>query len=213
MSGRIRPYLKADTEALREICIRTGAGGEDARGVEAEPGLLPEIFLDPYLRHSPAHAFVVEDDAGPCGYAVGVPDSRAFAAWQEAQWWPRLRAAHRDPGPDRGRWQSSDWLRRWVHCPPEALPDALAGWPAHGHIDLLPRAQGAGLARPLMETLLDSLARAGAPGIHLGVAAGNARALRFYEKLGFVRVPDVGGPGAVFVARSLPTAGSADAGA
>ncbi|MCT8161926.1 GNAT family N-acetyltransferase [Pseudoruegeria sp. SHC-113] len=202
MASQIRVFQAGDAEALSDICIRTGAAGEDARAVEEAPELLPAIFLDPYLAFAPQFAFVLEDALGPCGYTVGVADTGAFEAWQAEHWWPSLRAGCVDPGADPAAWGRSDWLRNWVHRPPQA-PASLSRWPAHGHIDLLPRAQGKGVAAPLMLQLMQTLAQAGAGGIHLGVAAQNARALRFYGKLGFAPVPGLDNAEACFVARDL----------
>ncbi|MGK0618858.1 GNAT family N-acetyltransferase [Meiothermus cerbereus] len=61
-------------------------------------------------------------------------------------------------------------------------------YPAHLHIDLLPRAQGRGLGRRLMEVFLARLRELGVPGVHLGVGQRNAGALAFYQRMGFVRL-------------------------
>ena len=67
----------------------------------------------------------------------------------------------------------------------------LAEYPAHLHIDLLPRLQGRGVGRRLVDTLLDALRRRGVPGVHLGVDAANTRAIGFYEHVGFAPIgPD-----------------------
>ena len=66
----------------------------------------------------------------------------------------------------------------------------MAGYPAHLHIDLLPRAQGQGHGRRLMTAMFDRLTAAGASGVHLGVRRTNTRAIAFYEKLGFTPTPD-----------------------
>jgi hypothetical protein len=46
-----------------------------------------------------------------------------------------------------------------------------------------------------MAAQLDALARAGSPGVFLQMHAGNARARRFYEKLGFRELDGAGGAG------------------
>jgi ribosomal protein S18 acetylase RimI-like enzyme len=61
----IRPYRPADREGLANVCIRTGAGGEDATHDYADPTILPQIFAAPYAHLEPTFAFVVEDTAGP----------------------------------------------------------------------------------------------------------------------------------------------------
>ena len=67
----------------------------------------------------------------------------------------------------------------------------LPAYPAHLHIDLLPHVQGSGNGTRLMRTFFEAAAAAGAPGVHLVVAADNTRALGFYDHLGFKRLPVV----------------------
>jgi ribosomal protein S18 acetylase RimI-like enzyme len=52
-------------------------------------------------------------------------------------------------------------------------------------MDLLPRAQGRGYGRQVLERVLDVLRRRGSPGAHLGVSALNTRAFGFYQHVGF----------------------------
>ncbi|MES1169890.1 MAG: GNAT family N-acetyltransferase, partial [Leifsonia sp.] len=72
--------------------------------------------------------------------------------------------------------------------PERMLIPELADYPAHLHIDLLPEAQGQGLGRRLIETLLDELAAAGATGVHLDMDPANTGAGAFYARLGFTRL-------------------------
>jgi ribosomal protein S18 acetylase RimI-like enzyme len=60
----------------------------------------------------------------------------------------------------------------------------VADYPAHLHIDLLPRAQGAGYGRRLIEHLLDRLRAMSVRGVHLAVAATNEGAIGFYRHVG-----------------------------
>ena len=204
MEFTIRKSRPDDAGQIAEICVLTGAAGEDARGIEDDLSLLPAIFAEPYLEHSPQCAWVLEDRVGVCGYALGVADSRGFADWMETDWWPDLRLRHRDPGPARSAWRASDRWRRWVHHPPHGQLNRLGAWPAHGHIDLLARARGGGAARPLMLRMMASVYQSGAGGIHLGVATANQRALRFYHKLGFLTVAAASDEETTTVARALP---------
>ena len=54
----------------------------------------------------------------------------------------------------------------------------VARYPSHLHIDLLPRGQGQGHGRLLIESLLDLLRAGGSGGVHLGVSPTNLRAQR-----------------------------------
>ena len=55
----------------------------------------------------------------------------------------------------------------------------------HLHIDLLPRLQGRGVGRRLIERLTASLRAQGVIGLHLHVGAANIRAIGFYQRVGF----------------------------
>lgn len=194
----IREATHADAGALYRICRLTGDAGADATRSHTAPELLGEVYVGPYLNVLPAAALVALDDAGePIGYALGTPDSAAFADACQAQWWPQLRAryplqgfgaAHRDLTPHDLA------LLGHIHHPPVAAPDLVERFSAHLHIDLLPQAQGRGLGRALMEQLLARFHAAGATGVHLEVDPRNTSAVLFYEHLGFRRwdtEPDV----------------------
>jgi ribosomal protein S18 acetylase RimI-like enzyme len=59
-------------------------------------------------------------------------------------------------------------------------------WPAHLHINVLPEARGTGAADGLMERWLDNLRDQNIPGCYLQTLVENARAVRFFERMGFV---------------------------
>lgn len=189
----LRPATAADHAALCEICLRTGDSGADATGTDADGELLGLYFAVPYQVFAPDFAFVLDDGAGVCGYVLGAPDTAAFEADFRKDWLPGLKARVTDPGPDASYWRGLDWLRHLIHHSEEMAPSALADYPAHGHIDLLPRAQGKGLGGRMMRHEMACLAKAGAKGMHLGVSPRNPRAKAFYEALGFERLnhPDL----------------------
>jgi ribosomal protein S18 acetylase RimI-like enzyme len=65
-----------------------------------------------------------------------------------------------------------------------------ARWPAHLHINVARPARGTGAADGLMERWLDRLRQTGSPGCHLQTLVENVRAVRFFERMGFVRHGD-----------------------
>ena len=77
------------------------------------------------------------------------------------------------------------------------MPDFLNDYPSHLHIDLLPVAQKKGFGKKMMTTFLNRLKEKGSSGIHLGVGAGNANAIAFYENVGFEELRKE--PGAVIM--------------
>jgi ribosomal protein S18 acetylase RimI-like enzyme len=187
----IRDATCADAAAMYRICRLTGDAGADASHLYSDPDLLGQVYVGPYLIVPPATALVGLDDSGdPIGYAVGTPDSAAFAAACGSLWWPALRAAYPlgEVGAAHAALTPADLgLLAQIHHPQVAASDLVEPFSAHLHIDLLPQAQGRGLGRALMEQLLARLRVAGATGVHLGVDPRNTPAVRFYEHLGFTR--------------------------
>lgn len=181
----IRPATKGDHAALLMVCLKTGNAGQDATAIEDDPSLLGQIYAVPYQVKEPDLAFVVEDDKGVCGYVLGALDTRAFQSFLDQDWFPPLRATLRDPGPDETLWSGSDWARRQIHLTPQLPPVDLTRFPSHGHIDLLPRAQGKGVGWKAMDRLMTTLQQSGSPGMHLGLSPHNRGALAFYHRLGF----------------------------
>jgi ribosomal protein S18 acetylase RimI-like enzyme len=186
MRARIRPYRPGDERALYEICLRTGDSGEDATGLYRDPDLLGAVYVGPYVRLAPALAFVAEDDGVVAGYVLGAADTRAFELACEREWWPALRSRYAlgvypANSPD-------DRIARLIHVPTETSADVIERYPAHLHIDLLPRLQGRGFGRRLLETLFAAMRAGGVPAVHLGVGLANQRAIGFYERMGFTVV-------------------------
>jgi len=200
----LRQATTADHPALAAICLRTGDAGQDASAREDDPELLGLVYAIPYQRFEPGLAFVVDGPGGSAGYLFGARDTCAFNARLAAEWYPQLQRRAADPGPDSTRWHGSDWLRHLVHHPDFAVPEALAAYPSHGHIDLLPEARGKGIGRRAMEFLQRRLAAAGSSGLHLQVSPRNLDALRFYKAIGLEVLQGPGLPeSSVFVGRRI----------
>jgi ribosomal protein S18 acetylase RimI-like enzyme len=184
----IRDATPADAPQLYRICRLTGDAGRDATALHADPDLLGEVYVGPYLTVEPALAGVAIGTGGAAlGYVLGTPDTTAFLAACEERWWPALRDRHPLDAGGRHRTPADQSLIELIHAP--HVPDAalVASHPAHLHIDLLPEAQGQGLGRALIEWLLTGLADRGTRGVHLGVDPRNTSAVAFYERLGFTR--------------------------
>lgn len=198
----IRGYRPGDDDALAEVCLRTGAAGEDASGLFTDPDLLSQIYLRPYLALAPELASVVSrDDGPPEGYVLGALDTRAFEAAAEERWWPTVR--ERYPRDAFGSQTLDALLVHLIHDPTTESDELLAEYPSHLHIDLLPPLQGGGWGRRLLDRLFAQLVEGGSHGVHLGTARSNSRAIGFYEHLGFTRSDDNGH--SLTMVRRLPT--------
>lgn len=184
---RIRPAASRDLDRLYEICLRTADAGEDASRLHDDPSLPGHVWAAPYLHHAPEHAYVVVDGHDVAGgYVLGALDSRRWEQMLERSWWPGLRASY--PLRAEGRTPADQATVELLHDPPSAVEEIVTAYPSHLHIDLLPPFQGRGVGRRLIKTVVDSLADAGSPGVHLGVSVRNERAIGFYRAVGFVEL-------------------------
>src|SRR5688572_24803121 len=182
----IRPGTMADLNGAYYVCLKTGDHGKDGEPFyRDDPYALGRIFVGPYLAFEPELSLVLEDDRGICGYALGALDSHAFYARYENDWRPWLAAQFPAPGGDPQRWTPVQRVHHLYHHPDYFCPDPYDSYPSHLHIDLLPRAQGRGYGRRMIEQVLESMRRCGSAGAHLGVSALNSRARAFYTHLGF----------------------------
>jgi GNAT superfamily N-acetyltransferase len=185
----IRPVESGDLDALYDVCRRTGDAGEDATSRFADPRLLGEVYVGPYLVMPSGIGYTATEEGVPSGYVLAAVDTRRFEAECEAEWWPPLRERYPQPVGDDPSTDDAEVIAL-IHDP-ESPPDTVvARYPAHLHIDLLPVLQGRGVGRQMMGRLLDELRARGVPGVHLGVDARNKRAVGFYEHLGFDRIDD-----------------------
>lgn len=183
---RVRPFATCDLPGMYRVCLLTGDAGTDATPVYRDPDLLGHVYAGPYPVADPSLTWVVTDDDGVAGYVVGTANSQAFARWQEEAWWPALRERY-PRRPEVPGYRDHELLGT-VHDGGRYDPAVTDRYPAHLHIDLLPRAQGRGLGRTLIETLAGALRERGVPGLHLGVAEQNAGAIAFYDRVGFRQV-------------------------
>jgi ribosomal protein S18 acetylase RimI-like enzyme len=181
----LRQAIAADHPALSAVCLKTGDAGRDASSIEDDPALLGLVFALPYQVLEPDYAFVIESDRGVAGYLFGALDTYAFNERLAAEWYSKLRQRVADPGADNSQWHGSDWLRHHIHHADFKVPEALAPYASHGHIDLLPEARGKGVGRRAVTFLEQRLAAAGSRGVHMQVDPRNENALRFYEAIGF----------------------------
>jgi ribosomal protein S18 acetylase RimI-like enzyme len=200
----IRPYEPADRDDVYDVCLRTADSGGDATDIYRDPTLPGDLFAGPYVYLEPDFAFVLDDGERVSGYVIGTPDTTAFAHKLREKWLPLVGARHPlPPGPPAGREES---MIDFLHHPERMIIPALADYPAHLHIDMLPHMQRSGWGRKLIHTLLDAFRAAGVPRLHLGTTKANVAAIRFYERLGFHEIDVPNRDGLVYLGRSTEIA-------
>lgn len=185
----LRPFETRDLDTLYAIALVTGASGEDASALYRDGKLIGHIYAAPYALLSPETAFVAEDDDGVAGYIVGVLDTHAFDDRLEREWWPALRAQYADPsGTPPSGWDADQKRSFLIYHPKRTLDAVVDAFPSHIHMNLLPRLQGRGVGRGLLDRWLREARSLGADGVHLGANADNLRAIRFWQRHGFRRL-------------------------
>ncbi len=183
--AEIRPYRSEDLPALYEICLATGDAGADAGPLYADRQIIGHVYAGPYGVLEPESALVVEDEHGVGGYIIGTADTFAFEKQLETDWWPHLRARYSDPAEPRAGWSADQRMAHLMHHPARTPRKISEPYPAHLHIDILPRLQGMGVGRALIGAWRAKMAARGVGTAHLGVGPRNARAVRFYRAYGF----------------------------
>ncbi|HYI60662.1 MAG TPA: GNAT family N-acetyltransferase [Acidimicrobiales bacterium] len=185
--GRIRGYEPRDRPAVRRICFDTGYMGDPVAWQWSDPESFADLFASWYTDHEPGSASVVEIDGSVAGYLLGCRDSTRVATPGTLVARHLLRRGLlARPGTAPVLWRAvADLGRAAVHrdLPASGFHDRR--WPAHLHIDLLPRARGQGFGRQLIERWLDTLRADGVAGCHLGTWAENTGALAFFRSVGF----------------------------
>jgi ribosomal protein S18 acetylase RimI-like enzyme len=179
----LRSFAAGDTAACYEICLRTADNGGDATALHADPRIVGDVWVAPYLARHPECAVVLEDDEGVGGYIVGAPDTAAYDDWVDREWFVPLRDRYPRGSFPEGTADAA--CVNLIHAPPRMPPEIVAAYPAHLHIDMLPRLQGRGFGRAMMTAVFDRVRTAGATAIHLGCSPENTNAIAFYQRLGF----------------------------
>ena len=184
----IRQAKISDMDDLYDICIRTGNYGEDARNLYNNHEALGIYYVGPYVAFEQDLAFVLEDKIGICGYVLGTKDTKIFFKKMTEEWLPKYQTLFPMPEGDPEIWNMDQKIIALIHNPRVSIPDSLNNFPAHLHIDLLPRARKKGNGRRLIETLHEKLQILGIKGVFLDVGINNLNAQSFYEKIGYKKL-------------------------
>ncbi|WP_245866096.1 GNAT family N-acetyltransferase [Prauserella marina] len=185
----IRTYTEADRQRMRALFARAGEGSptESLWGhVESEAA----IYLHPYLDLEPDSVLLaVGDDGELTGYLTGCLDTARFPS--ESKRMERAikeyRLVFKRSTAKFFATAAFDGITGLVRRQPGAGELSDPRWPAHLHINVQPDARGTGAADGLMNTWLQKLRETGSAGCHLQTLCENTRAVRFFERMGFVK--------------------------
>jgi len=183
---KIRPFQPDDLDALYRISLATGLAGGDASHLYEDGKLMGHIYAAPYAVLEPQLALVVEDGEGVAGYIVGTTDTTAWEVKLEQAWWPALRKRYPLPAEtDAGRWTPDQRRAFTIHRPTPTPPAVAQLYPAHLHMNLLPRLHRQGIGTMLLERWT-ALARArGAKAMHVATNRANEGSVVLWRRMGF----------------------------
>jgi GNAT superfamily N-acetyltransferase len=198
----IRPARTDDLDACYAISLATGNAGAGAALLYRDPQMMGHIYSAPYIVLEPRLALVVEDDEGVSGFAVGVLDTTVWEERLEREWWLALRSRYDDPSETPPDSWSLDQRRAFMIHHPVPVPDEVKRcYPAHMHMNLLPRMQKRGVGSALCRRWLEVAAGLGARPVHVGVNPLNIGAHAFWTRQGFgeLSLPDAQSSRLVFL--------------
>jgi ribosomal protein S18 acetylase RimI-like enzyme len=189
----IRKYDRGNEPAIKEITYRTGFNGEDltGRGFFDDKRLFFLMHTCYYTTYEPQHCFVAVDAQTDTvvGFIAGTPDTSAQKEAFRRRMPPRimLRALFITS------WRYPTTYRTWSRMRRMGEKTAnqglevraLAGYPAHLHINVLPEHQRRGIGGRLIARFEEHMFNHGVRGLHLHTSNYNRRAIPFYRKTGF----------------------------
>lgn len=195
-----RSFRAADTDQLYAICLATGDGGEDAAPLYRDPRLIGHIYVGPYAALEPDLIVVAEDEDGVAGYVLGAAHTADWQDRLEREWWPALRQRYAAPDPANAANWTADQHRIAAFHHPAQVPEAVAAaYPAHVHLNMLPRARGRGIASDLLSQGLQRLRLRGAANVHIGANRANMRGVAFWTRSGFSEIDLPAGERAIWM--------------
>lgn len=182
----IRGFEARDLDACYAISLATGLAGRDASHLYRDPRMMGHIYIAPYALLEPGLTLVVEDDGGVAGFVAGTDDTGAWECRLEQDWWPSLREQYADPSSISSDVWTADQRRAFmIHHPAPTPAAVVARYPAHLHMNLLPRLQRRGIGSTLLQAWLDIARGRGARAFHIGVNRENRNAVQFWRAQAF----------------------------
>ncbi|XP_017565750.1 protein O-GlcNAcase isoform X1 [Pygocentrus nattereri] len=185
----IRPFQHKDKVELYRMVRQLH---QRARGAQDSAVVHPDFIGDRCLGASlalcPEYSFVLEDELGVCGCAVGILDVRSFAKRCQASWLPAMRDKYSvRPHGSNGHTATKEALQSFLE--EQDYPDSLLyHFPSQLRLEALPELVDCSVSRSLLTSLLTALKANGSQGVFCEVQPTDRLRLEFLTKLGFLEI-------------------------
>uniref|UniRef100_A0A8B9KEI8 Protein O-GlcNAcase n=1 Tax=Astyanax mexicanus TaxID=7994 RepID=A0A8B9KEI8_ASTMX len=190
----IRPYYPKDETAVYKICKEMYTEGcNDLPFSDQEPDLIGDRLVGGFLTLSPDYGFVLEDEDGICGYALGTVDVQPFVTKCKMSWIPFMQEKYNKPDLEKDLSEAEKMMLSF-HEEEEVLPESfLSNFPSLIKVDIQTKVTDPSVAKSMMGCLLSSLKANGSHGAFCEVRQIDKRMLDFYGKLGCFEVAKMEG--------------------
>ncbi|XP_075071988.1 protein O-GlcNAcase isoform X1 [Mixophyes fleayi] len=189
----IRPYYPKDEASVYKICREMYDDAMDDLPFESQPDLIGDKLVGGLLSHSLDYCFVLEDEDGICGYAVGTVDVTPYLTKCKHSWIPFMQEKYTKPKEDK-ELSAAEKIMLSFHEEQEILPDTfLANFPSLIKVDIHKKVTDPSVAKGMMACLLSSLKANGSRGAFCEVRPDDKRILDFYSKLGCFEIAKMEG--------------------
>ncbi|XP_075532915.1 O-GlcNAcase isoform X2 [Dermacentor variabilis] len=204
----IRPYLPSDEPLVYEVCRKTCDDGMDGTPVFPEfPNLIGDKLVGGFLTLSNEYCFVVEDEAGVCGYALAALDAQQFNKKLEVAWKPELCIKYPAPIKEPAEMLSpAEEIMNSFHARAVKVPDIVyKHHPSRVTMSILPSIMDSSVSKRLLACVLAALKANGSHGVFSQVTVGDKNVVDFYTKLGFLEIalPDFLSDDVFFLGRTF----------
>ncbi|XP_045147123.1 protein O-GlcNAcase isoform X2 [Echinops telfairi] len=200
----IRPYFPKDEASVYKICREMY---DDGVGLpfQSQPDLIGDKLVGGLLSLSLDYCFVLEDEDGICGYALGTVDVTPFIKKCKISWIPFMQEKYTKPNGDK-ELSEAEKIMLSFHEEQEVMPETfLANFPSLIKMDIHKKVTDPSVAKSMMACLLSSLKANGSRGAFCEVRPDDKRILEFYSKLGCFEIAKMEGfpKDVVILGRSL----------
>ncbi|KAL2083507.1 hypothetical protein ACEWY4_021280 [Coilia grayii] len=154
----IRPYYPKDEASVYKICKEMYTEGCDGLPFsEGSPDLIGDRLVGGFLTVSPDYGFVLEDEEGICGYALGTVDVKPFVKKCKVSWIPFMQEKYSKPEGDKELSEAEKMMLSF-HEEEEGLPESfLRNFPSLIKVDIHAKVTDPSVAKSMMGCLLSSL--------------------------------------------------------